>query len=98
MKYKVINIPLHYRDSKLYKEMNMVDSSEIRIAENKVYLTFIFISLLFLLFFGIVTTYYGRLHVDEGFYFTSPYLVAQGVLPYRDFIYTQTPLHAYVYA
>jgi 4-amino-4-deoxy-L-arabinose transferase-like glycosyltransferase len=39
----------------------------------------------------------GHVQSDEGWYLTAAREVLQGRLPYRDFMYTQGPLHPYVY-
>ncbi len=40
---------------------------------------------------------FGQLNGDEGWYLYGSTLVLQGLLPYRDFAYTQMPLSPYVY-
>lgn len=40
---------------------------------------------------------FGQFNADEGWYLYGSRLVWQGLLPYRDFAYTQMPLHPYVY-
>jgi len=40
----------------------------------------------------------GHVQQDEGWYLTAARAVTAGRLPYRDFLYTQGPLHPYVYA
>lgn len=40
---------------------------------------------------------FGRLNADEGWYLYGSQLVFQGLLPYRDFAYTQMPLLPYIY-
>ncbi|MBN2383737.1 hypothetical protein JXQ70_12755 [bacterium] len=62
------------------------------------YRIWIICSVGFYILFSLVNVLYGRIHVDEGFYFVTPYLVYQGQIPYRDFIYTQAPLHSYIYS
>ena len=39
----------------------------------------------------------GHIQSDEGWYLTAAHEVLEGRLPYRDFMYTQGPLHPYVY-
>jgi len=39
----------------------------------------------------------GHVQSDEGWYLTAAREVFEGRLPYRDFMYTQGPLHPYVY-
>lgn len=41
---------------------------------------------------------FGRLTADEGWYLLASMNVADGQQPYRDFLFTQTPLLPYVYA
>ncbi len=45
----------------------------------------------------VVCVAFGPLNADEGWYLYSSQLVFQGLLPYRDFAYTQMPLLPYVY-
>ena len=40
---------------------------------------------------------FARLNLDEPWYLTASRLVTSGKLPYRDFVFTQTPLLPYVY-
>ncbi len=40
---------------------------------------------------------FGAFNSDEAWYLYGSKLVMQGLLPYRDFAYTQMPLHPYVY-
>jgi 4-amino-4-deoxy-L-arabinose transferase-like glycosyltransferase len=40
---------------------------------------------------------FARLNLDEPWYLTASRLVISGKLPYRDFLFTQTPLLPYVY-
>ncbi|MFC1851135.1 ArnT family glycosyltransferase [candidate division CSSED10-310 bacterium] len=68
-----------------------------QVKNNRIYIVFTWCGLLFFCLWGLVNTFYGRIHVDEGFYFVTPYLVFQGAVPYGDFIYTQAPLHSYIY-
>ncbi|MFU8779522.1 MAG: hypothetical protein ACNA71_00685 [Kiritimatiellia bacterium] len=42
--------------------------------------------------------WWGALNQDEGWYLYAARMVSEGLLPYRDFAYTQGPVMAYVYA
>lgn len=62
----------------------------------------IFFALLFLfsllyLSLSIVLILYGDIHPDEGTYLASISLSLKGYLPYRDFLFLQTPLFIYIY-
>lgn len=46
---------------------------------------------------SMVTVFYGRLHVDEGYYHLIAALTARGKIPYRDYFYVQTPLYPFIY-
>ncbi|MGB3974855.1 MAG: glycosyltransferase family 39 protein [bacterium] len=46
---------------------------------------------------SLVIVFYGRLHVDEGYYHLIASLTARGKLPYRDYFYVQTPLYPFIY-
>ncbi len=46
---------------------------------------------------ALIMVFWGRLHVDEGFYHLIAALTADGHVPYRDYIYVQTPLYPYIY-
>ena len=46
---------------------------------------------------GVLNIYLGRLTADEGWYALAARNVWAGKLPYRDFLFTQTPLLPYVY-
>jgi 4-amino-4-deoxy-L-arabinose transferase-like glycosyltransferase len=50
------------------------------------------------LIFSLVYLIAGRLNSDEGWYLMAARLVAQGKVPYFDFVYTQPPLIPYLYA
>ncbi|MBU1626084.1 hypothetical protein KKB18_01835, partial [bacterium] len=61
------------------------------------------IAFIILSFFSYVATslvylYFGKIHVDESFYFTIANLVGDGYIPYKDFFYTQTPLFPYFFS
>jgi len=58
----------------------------------------IFGSIVFYIFTSLLFLYYGKIHVDEPYYFTIANLVNEGAQPYKDFFYTQPPLFPYVYA
>jgi hypothetical protein len=47
---------------------------------------------------GTVFLFWGRLVGDEGFFALAARNVLQGLKPYRDFLFVQTPLLPYVYA
>jgi hypothetical protein len=61
-------------------------------------LVFIFIATSFYIFTSLFFIFYGRIHVDEPFYFTIANLIVKGYIPYKDFFYTQTPLFPYIYS
>jgi hypothetical protein len=46
----------------------------------------------------LVAVNYGRVILDEGFYVYLAGLAARGHVPYRDFLFTQTPLVLYAFA
>jgi hypothetical protein len=48
--------------------------------------------------FALPVVFFGRLTSDEGWYLLASVNVAGGQRPYRDFLFTQTPLLPYVYA
>ncbi len=58
-----------------------------------------FFALLLLIWFGAswLSAKFGVLNNDEAFYLTASHLVFHGLLPYRDFAFTQGPLLPYVY-
>lgn len=58
---------------------------------------YVSLSVAVLLVLHLFYAYYGEHHVDEGYYHLAPTLVRQGFLPYRDFLWVQTPLYPYVY-
>ena len=47
--------------------------------------------------FALPVVFWGRLTADEGWYLLASVNVAEGLRPYRDFLFTQTPLLPYVY-
>ena len=47
--------------------------------------------------FALPVVFFGRLTADEGWYLLASVNVAEGHRPYRDFMFTQTPLLPYVY-
>ena len=47
---------------------------------------------------ALVMVFFGNHHVDEGYYHLIANLTADGGLPYRDYLYVQTPLYPFVYA
>ena len=47
--------------------------------------------------FALPVVFYGRLTADEGWYLLASVNIAEGERPYRDFLFTQTPLLPYVY-
>ena len=47
---------------------------------------------------ALVMVFWGNHHVDEGYYHLIARMTAEGSLPYRDYIYVQTPLYPFVYA
>ena len=67
------------------------------VTESRYVEMFIYFSL-FILFVEIfVFILLGEHHVDEGFYHYIAHISAQNELPYRDYIYVQTPLFPLVY-
>ena len=46
---------------------------------------------------GIAMMFYGKLNMDESWYLYASKLAYRGMLPYRDFAFTQMPLLPYVY-
>jgi len=44
-----------------------------------------------------VFSFWGQINADEGWYLYASKLVYSGLLPYKDFAFTQTPLLPYVY-
>lgn len=46
---------------------------------------------------GLLVVFFGNHHVDEGYYHLIGTLTARGRLPYRDYLYVQTPLYPFVY-
>lgn len=46
---------------------------------------------------SLIMVFYGRHHVDEGYYHLIAALTARGKLPYRDYFYVQTPLYPFIY-
>ena len=55
------------------------------------------LSFLWLLLLGSVYVVYGRIHVDESYYFYAARLVYRGRMLYRDFFFLQNPGLPYVY-
>lgn len=47
---------------------------------------------------AMIMVFWGRHHVDEGYYHLIARMTAGGALPYRDYFYVQTPLYPFVYA
>lgn len=47
---------------------------------------------------GVVNVYWANLNQDEGWYLYAALLCSEGMLPYRDFAFTQGPVMPYVYA
>jgi hypothetical protein len=47
--------------------------------------------------FALIMVFWGRLHVDEGYYHLIAALTGEGRIPYRDYIYVQTPLYPFIY-
>ena len=45
-----------------------------------------------------VALWFGALNQDEGWYVYAAQLVAEGLLPYRDFFFTQAPVMPVVYS
>lgn len=67
-------------------------------SEFKLLVAIISFCLIVFIISSLLYSYWGRVHVDEGFYFVTPYLFSEGQIPYRDYIYTQSPLHAPIYS
>ncbi len=53
--------------------------------------------LLVYLFFSTVLLFQGKIHVDEGTYLASAALLADGKLPYIDYLYLQMPVFPFIY-
>jgi len=78
------------------QEITLRDQNKNIFSQRERNLFWIFLSLYFLL--GLVFVFLGRFFTDENWYFGNSWLVANGMLPYRDFFIHHNPVFFYIYA